>query len=55
MTPIKRKKRVSYQDFCSIFTKRKFTKREKITRSIYMIEDVDGNYRIEEHPTLIGL
>ena len=54
MKPIKRKKHITYPQFCSVFPNRKFNKRDKLMRKIFMIEDVDGNYRIEEKITLLG-
>ena len=54
MEPIRRKKRIPYDKFCEVFTQRSFTTRDKLSRNIYIVEDVDGNYRIEEHPTFLG-
>ena len=54
MTKIKRRKKITHTQFCSIFTRRKFTRRDKVTKNIYMVEDINGNYRIEEHPTVVG-
>lgn len=54
MKLIKREYKISHKDFCSIFTNRSFSKRDKLFKSIYFVEDVDGDYRIEERVTFVG-
>lgn len=54
MKLIKREYKISYFDFCSIFTNRSFSKRDKLFKSIYFVEDTDGDYRIEERVTFVG-
>lgn len=55
MKPIKREHKISYFDFCNIFPNRTFGTRDKIFKSIYFIQDSDGDYRIEERITFLGL
>jgi len=54
MKLIKREKRITIPQFCSIFTNREFGTRDKLFKSIYFVEDSDGNYRIEERINFIG-
>lgn len=54
MKLIKREKRISYPQFCSVFPNRKFNRRDKIVRKLFMVEDIEGNYRIEERLTVLG-
>lgn len=45
---IKRKKKLTYKQFCSVFNKRTFTKMNKINSAICLIELEDGSIQIHE-------
>jgi len=55
MKLIKREKRITIPQFCSVFTNREFRTRDRLLRNIVMVEDIDGNYRIEERFSLLGM
>jgi len=45
---IKRKKKLTYKQFCSVFTNRTFTKMNKLNSAIWLVELEDGSIQIHE-------
>jgi hypothetical protein len=54
MVKISRTKAISFRKFNDIFTGRSFNIRYKLLRKIFLVEDIDGNYLIHEHPSILG-
>ncbi len=54
MTEYTRRKVISFRAFSTIFTDRIFSMRYRMFRKIYVLDDVNGNHRIEEHPNIFG-
>lgn len=54
MVKVKRSKHIPFKSFNVIFTGRSFSLRYKLLRKIFLIEDVNGNYLIHEHPSILG-
>jgi hypothetical protein len=54
MIKSKRSKKIGFALFNSVYTQRVFSRRYKLLRIIFVVEDIEGNFRIEEHPSLLG-
>ena len=49
------KVKISHADFLTVFSKRRFTIGDKVLRNIYVIEDDDGNYWVNETTSITGV